>query len=444
MGKASKIKSAEFRNFLSRVKQFVPEADKLRQCLTCDACVAACPASGLEGMDPRKFLRMVEAGMENELMKHPWVWMCSMCRRCTLVCPMALDIAELVYEARKLWPREERPRGILGSCDMALKNESCSAMGVSAEDFRLMVAEVLEDVRELQPGWENLEAPFDRQGAVFFLSQNSREPVAEPDEMVPLWKILHLAGADWTYGSKAWGGENYCMFLADDKNWEKIALSTLRAAKELGCKVYLNTECGHSTYAVWSANRRFAIDSELQIAPLVSYYYQWIKSGKLKVSSAWNRERKIKFTVHDPCSLIRKSYGDGLAEQMRYVIKACVGEENFVDLTPNRSSSFCCGGGGGYLQSGYPEARRHFGKIKFDQIVATGAQYCLTPCHNCHSQLRDLAQHYGGNYHVAHLWTIIALSLGALGEDERAYLGKDLQEVWLPGETGTPDPFAGH
>lgn len=33
--------------------------------------------------------------------------------------------------------------------------------------------------------------------------------------MVPLWKILHLAGVDWTYSCSAWGGENYCMFLAE-------------------------------------------------------------------------------------------------------------------------------------------------------------------------------------------------------------------------------------
>jgi hypothetical protein len=33
--------------------------------------------------------------------------------------------------------------------------------------------------------------------------------------------------------------------------------------------------------------------------------------------------------------------------------------------------------------------------------------------------------------------------LGALAETERAYLGPDLAEVWLPGEPGTPDPFAG-
>jgi heterodisulfide reductase subunit A len=94
--------------------------------------------------------------------------------------------------------------------------------------------DVLEEVRETQPGWENLEAPLEKHGAHFFLSQNSREPVTEPDEMVPLWKNLHLAGADWTYSCTGWGGENYCMFLADDENWKKIAESSLRRAEEFG------------------------------------------------------------------------------------------------------------------------------------------------------------------------------------------------------------------
>ncbi len=37
---------------------------------------------------------------------------------------------------------------------------------------------------------------MDREGAYFALNQNSREPVTEPDELMPLWKILHKAGAD--------------------------------------------------------------------------------------------------------------------------------------------------------------------------------------------------------------------------------------------------------
>jgi hypothetical protein len=87
-----------------------------------------------------------------------------------------------------------------------------------------------------------MEAPIDKVGAEFFLNQNSREPMTEPDEMVPLWKILHLAGVDWTYGSKAWAAENYCLFLADNESWEKLVTAKAKMADELKCKTYLNTE----------------------------------------------------------------------------------------------------------------------------------------------------------------------------------------------------------
>jgi Fe-S oxidoreductase len=120
-----------------------------------------------------------------------------------------------------------------------------------------------------------------------------------------------------------------------------------------------------------------------------------------------------------------------VAEDMRFVVKSMVGEENFIDMNPNRSNNYCCGGGGGFLQSGFPEARRYYGKRKFDQIMETGADYCLTPCHNCHAQIHDLSEHYGGKYHTTHLWTIICLSLGILGENEREYLGPDLAEFGL-------------
>ncbi|MGD8542412.1 MAG: heterodisulfide reductase-related iron-sulfur binding cluster, partial [Desulfobacteraceae bacterium] len=106
-----------------------------------------------------------------------------------------------------------------------------------------------------------------------------------------------------------------------------------------------------------------------------------------------------------------------------------VGEENFIDMTPNRSNNFCCGGGGGFLQSGLPDARREYGKLKYNQIMATGANYCITPCHNCHAQVHDLSEHFEAGYHTVHLWTLICLSLGILGPNEREYLGEDLKEV---------------
>jgi len=88
----------------------------------------------------------------------------------------------------------------------------------------------------------------------------------------------------------------------------------------------------------------------------VQLYAQWIREGKLKVNSDWNKDLKVKFTVQDPCNQVRKTFGDAYAEDLRLVTRAVVGEENFVDMTPNRSNNYCCGGGGGALQADIPKS----------------------------------------------------------------------------------------
>jgi ferredoxin len=239
---AIKISGKKKSLFIDKVKQLLPEGGNLNLCLTCGACSSGCPATGLEGMDPRKFLRMAALGMDEELLKSEWAWMCTMCQRCIYVCPMKIDIPQLIFNVRGSRPRDQRPKGILGSCDMALKHDTCSAMGASEEDFKFVVEDVAEEVRNTQVGWEELQAPVNKQGAMYFLNQNSREPVTEPDEMVPLWKIMHLAGADWTYGTKGWAAENYCMFLADNDAWKHIVEVKAKAVDDLGCKYWLYTE----------------------------------------------------------------------------------------------------------------------------------------------------------------------------------------------------------
>ena len=155
---------------------------------------------------------------------------------------MKINIPQLVFNTRASWPRDQRPKGILGSCDMALRSDTCSAMGASAEDFAFVVEDVLEEYQESQPEFAEMEAPIDKEGAMFVLNQNSREPVTEPDEMVPLWKILHLAGADWTYASAGWAAENYCMFMGDNENWKHIVEVKAKAVDDLKVPIWLNTE----------------------------------------------------------------------------------------------------------------------------------------------------------------------------------------------------------
>jgi Fe-S oxidoreductase len=177
--------------------------------------------------------------------------------------------------------------------------------------------------------------------------------------------------------------------------------------------------------------KKFNIPYNFEFTSIITLYAQWIREGKLPVNSDWNKDLKIKFTCQDPCNIVRKSGGDKMADDMRFVIKTIVGEENFIDMVPCGTNNYCCGGGGGALQGGFAAERRAYGKVKFDQVMATGAQYVLAPCHNCHAQIEDICEHYGGNYHVAHIWTLMCLSMGVLGENERTYLGPDLANLGL-------------
>jgi len=87
--------------------------------------------------------------------------------------------------------------------------------------------------------------------------------------------------------------------------------------------------------------------------------------------------------------------------------------------------------GTGHLGSMLVKQFVETGAIKAEQILATKADYCITPCHNCHAQVHDLSDVHGHKWQTVHLWTLICLSLGVLGPKERAYLGDDLKDVLM-------------
>ncbi len=76
----------------------LPDGGNLNACLTCGTCAAGCPATGMHGMDPRKMVRMAALGMDEELKKTPWAWMCSMCTRCVHACPMNVNIPQIGFQ----------------------------------------------------------------------------------------------------------------------------------------------------------------------------------------------------------------------------------------------------------------------------------------------------------------------------------------------------------
>ena len=73
--KAIRLEGKQKSIFIDKVKELLPDGGNLNLCLTCGACSSGCPATGLDGMDPRKFLRMAALGMDEEILSTNWVWM---------------------------------------------------------------------------------------------------------------------------------------------------------------------------------------------------------------------------------------------------------------------------------------------------------------------------------------------------------------------------------
>ena len=183
-------------------------------------------------------------------------------------------------------------------------------------------------------------------------------------------------------------------------------------------------ECGHAFRgAVYDGPRWLGwTKPPIPMVHAVEYYYELISTGRIKIA------RKIEepVTVQDPCNIVR---GRGLHDKLRYVVNAIC--EDFRDMEPRFEHNYCCMAGGGTINCGPPwkKSRMKSNRVKADQIAATGAHTVITPCHNCHSQIHDLSEHFEGGYHSVHLWTLICLSMGILGENEREYLGDDIKDL---------------
>ena len=162
---------------------------------------------------------------------------CTMCGRCSMVCPMGIDIASLVGLARhamfeagmvphELWAvaeRAEREGSPLGATPKVLKER----------------IEWLADEHEI-------EIPLDKPQAETLVTLSSVEIMKYPASIVALAKILSHAGADWTLRSDGYEATNFGLF-SGNLAWQKdMSLRVIRAAIACGAKTLVLPECGHA------------------------------------------------------------------------------------------------------------------------------------------------------------------------------------------------------
>ena len=207
-------------------------------CLTCGTCAGACPISGVDGLDPRKIVRMAALGLDDELVDSSWPWKCTMCAKCEEACPAGIQITALMRKIRGLRKRSEVPGPIHKGVTMCL--ERGNNLGIPKDDFVFLCEELGEELAaDSCPGFKT---PMDVHGARVLVTVNSKEPFGEPDDMKWWWKIFYAAKESWTISSENWEGVNWGLFSGDDEAMRTVVGRIVDNMRRLNCKVLLLPE----------------------------------------------------------------------------------------------------------------------------------------------------------------------------------------------------------
>ncbi len=324
---------------------------------------------------------------------------CNLCKRCSMYCPFGIDIAYMLLTVRRICHKLEiTPLYIQDTVNSHAA--TMNQMWVKEDEWIDTLQWQEEDARE---EFTDLRIPLDKDGADIMYSVIAPEPKFQAGLIYQAAVIMHAAGVNWTMPSfPGWDNSNMSMFTGNFEISGRIAKSHYDAAARLHVKKIVMGECGHAFRSVYDVGNRWVgwAMPPVDIIHAIDFYHDLLTSGKIKIKE----KVKESVTLHDPCNVSR---GMGLHNKARELVDMLC--ESFIEMTPNKEHNYCCGAGGGVINCGPPwkNSRMVNSREKAEQLKRTGAKIVIAPCHNCHSGIEDIIEHYDLDMKVKFLGDLI-------------------------------------
>jgi Fe-S oxidoreductase len=316
---------------------------------------------------------------------------CTMCGRCTAACPMGIDIAALVGQARHgMFRAGLVPPDLLSAAERAEREGS--PLGATPKVLRERL-EWLSDEHEVA-----LHLDLERADVLVTLS--SVEIMKYPLSLVAVAKVMERAGYSWTISSRGYEATNFGM-LAGSADWQRdMTRKLVDAAEACGAKTMVLPECGHAYSALrWQGANLLGRALPFKVLHISEFLAESLANGRIRVKPL---DTTVAF--HDPCQVSRRG---GAIEAPRAVL-AALGLE-LREMEDSGELSFCCGGGGGVIANKRADGlRRKAFEIKMRQMDATGADMTVTSCANCRLSFDDGQAHYGWERRMGSLLELVA------------------------------------
>ncbi|MDO8450432.1 MAG: (Fe-S)-binding protein [Rhodoferax sp.] len=318
---------------------------------------------------------------------------CNMCGRCTVVCPMGIDIAELVKEARHGMFKAGLVPDRLALMDRAARQWGSTA--TPGEDLPDILAEVSAE--------HGVAIPCDLAAADILVTAAPAELGEHTKALADAAKILNRIGASWTMHQGGFDASNIGFNNGDLELQEKLTRALIDTAVKIGAKTVILPECGHAYGAArWEAAKWYGEALPVRVIHMTEFLDELIASQQIRV----NRIGET-VTFHDPCQIVRRG---GLEAAARRVL-AALGFE-LIELKDHGVTGYCCGGGGGVVsnQRATPLRYQVF-EMKKQQVEATGAKRFVTSCGQCRITLEMGSKHANWDKPAESLLELVADNL---------------------------------
>lgn len=317
---------------------------------------------------------------------------CTLCGRCSLMCPVGNDIVYMVRRAREgMVAAGIAPDGLKDATVRAVKIGS--PMGVQLPALKIQIAKAEKET--------GLTIPLDKQGAEYLLVLSSAE-IIQFSEIIPAAaRIFHAAGVSWTLASDAFEATNSGIQIGSSDIAAELLNRIVRAAERLKVKYVISPECGHAYTALrWEGPNLIGRPYPFKVIHIVELLDGLRTAGRLKTEGMEGE----KLTFHDPCQLVRRG---GVVEPPCNVLKMVA--SNFVEMEDPGTLNWCCGGGGGVSSNERAdELRLKVFSRKKTQLDQLGVHTLVTACSNCRNMLEDGLEHHRMDIKVVGLTEMVA------------------------------------
>ena len=319
---------------------------------------------------------------------------CTVCGRCSLICPLGIDIASLISLARHgMFKAGLVPHELHAVAERA--EVDGSPLGVTKTVFA--------DRLEWMEDEHDVEINIDKEQADVLVVMSSIEIQKYPDSMAATAKILNAAGEDWTFRTDGFEATNFGM-LSGNLEWQRdMSMRVIDAAVKVGAKLVLLPECGHAYMALrWMGGNMYGKPLPFKVQHVSEYLADALNTGKIRV-----RKVDKSITFHDPCQVSRRG---GATQAPRDVFKH-LGVE-LRELPDGGDYNWCCGGGGGVVTIHRADDLRYkVFQIKMEQVEKTGAEELYSSCANCRQTFDDGQAHFNWKYTAESLLELVAENL---------------------------------